>query len=165
MPSLLWVYPGSLAQDLHRVSRLETAAELAKLGWDVTFAAAEVAPDELGDGVRAMFIPRPSAYFAGHLLFHLLLLQWVLRHLRSVDVILCSPESGPFLIPLAMMRRAIGRATPKVVMDWRTVVMHAGYSTRGKIWNAYYWVSHCLANVGADGQTAITSRLAQMVGI
>ncbi len=165
MPSLFWVYPGSLTRALDRATWLETSAELRKLDWDVTLVASEVPALELAEGVRSVCLARPPIYFVGYVLFHLLVLLRITRYLGTIDVILCNQESAPFLLPIALFRRVLRRARPKVVMDWRTVAMNADFSTRGRIRKAFYRLVRCLANRLADGQTAITRRLAEAVGI
>lgn len=165
VPSLLWVYEGSLTHILHRATWLETSAGLAKLGWDVTLVASEVPPYELSEDVRAVCVPRPPVFLLGYLLFQLQLLLQVVRRLGAVDVILFNQDSAPFLLPITLLRKLVGRSTPKIVMDSRSVIMNTDFSTRGRIRNVIYGVIHRLANSLADGQTAITYRMAKVVGV
>lgn len=165
MPSLVWVYEGSLVDTLHRATWLETSAELQKLGWDVTLVASDVPSSELAEGVRVVCLPRPRVYLCGYLLFHFLLLLHAIRCLGRTDVMLCHQDSAPSLLLIAALRRLVGRRRPRIVMDSRSVVMNTGFSTRGRIRNLFYRVVQYLANSLADGQTAITFRMARAVGI
>jgi glycosyltransferase involved in cell wall biosynthesis len=163
-PSVLWVFPGSLADALDSATWIETSAELSKLGWNVTLVATDVPAGGAREGVNVICLPRPHVYLIGLIAYHVLLLRKVARSLGSIDVVLCHQDSAPFLLPIALLRRLRCLTGPKIVMDSRTVGMDT-VSLRGKLHDAYFRAVHRLANSLADGQTAITRHMAEVVGI
>jgi glycosyltransferase involved in cell wall biosynthesis len=162
--SVLWVYNGSLANALDRATWLETAAVLADLGWHVTIAAVEL-PSETDERIKVLRLPRPGGFVLGYLLFHATLLFRLMREIRNYDVIVFEQYSAPFLLPLVPIRNLLRRQSPRFVLDVRTTVMSAGFTARSRAWMILFEIAHRLANGLADGQTAITSRMAEAVGI
>jgi glycosyltransferase involved in cell wall biosynthesis len=162
-PSLLWVYGGSLRQVLNRMTWLRTASSLCKVGWQVTLVVSDIDAEELDQSVRIVILPRPGKYFLGYLLFNVALLCKLVFESKT-DVILFHQDTAPFLLPIAPLRRLFGKRTPKIIMDSRTLPMSTA-TARAKIQALHFRIAHRLANCLADGQTAITSCMAQAVHI
>jgi glycosyltransferase involved in cell wall biosynthesis len=162
-PSLVWIYGGPLI-GLNRQTWLKTSANLCKLGWDVTLVVADIPGNEVDKRTRVICLPKPRVYIVGYLVFHGFLLGWLLLNYGSIDVIMFHQDSAPILLPIAPLRKLLGRHTPQIVMDSRTLPMSVA-TVRAKIQALHFKISHRLANWLADGQTAITSRMAQAVHI
>ena len=164
IPSVLWVYDGSLASALDHATWLETSAILNDLGWQVTIATSDL-PQDADKRIRALYLPRPGAFVLGYVIFHVsLLLRLATTDIRP-DIIMFGQTSAPFLLPLVLVRRFLRRRTPKFVMDVRTLVMTDRTTLRAWLWALMYNFSHELAYWLADGETAITQRMAQAAGI
>lgn len=157
---LAWVSPLT-PWKLDSVTWLDTTRELRQLGMDVTLLAA--GPAGPGDyrGIAVHNIPRPDIYFIGRLLFHLRLLAYLLPRLSQFDFILFHPISAFWLFPL----RLAGRGRPLLVMDSRDLLDFGTTTVKARLRNAWERLTYRLATRLADGQTAITPRLAQLVGI
>lgn len=161
---LFWVYPGSLADALDSATWLDTTRELRQLGWRVTLAAAGPAGRQLVRGVQVFCIAKPEVYLFGQVLFHMRLLRLFLKQRATIDVILFHQMSAPWLLPLRFVRGLINRERPLLVMDTRTLPMSTATS-KDRLRALFYRLMNRLANRYADGQTAITQRMAKTVGI
>lgn len=163
-PSLLWVYDGSLARALDHATWLEPSAILNDQGWQVTIAARDL-PQDADKRIRVLCLPRPGAFVLGYLIFHVSLLLKLATANSRPDIIMFGQTSAPFLLPLVLVRKLLRRQTPKFVMDVRTLVMSDYTTLRSRLWTLMFSISHKLACWLADGQTAITLRMAQAAGI
>ena len=157
---LAWVSPLT-PWKLDSVTWLDTTRELRQLGMDVTLRAA--GPPGPGDyrGIEVYNIERPETYLIGRVLFHLRLLRYLLPRLSSFDFILFHPISALWLFPL----RFAGRGRPLLVMDSRDLLDFNTTTLKARLRNAWERFTYWLARSLADGQTAITPRLAHLVGI
>src|SRR5690348_3095152 len=85
---IVWVYGGCLATALDAATWLETVKALREFGWRVTLVA--VGPDghqQIG-GVEVLCIPRPEVYLFRQVVFHVRVLQFVVRQWATLDLIL-----------------------------------------------------------------------------
>lgn len=161
---LLWVYPGSLTEALDSATWLETTRELRQQGWQVTLIAVGPAGIQVIGGVEVLGVPKPDLYLVRQLVYHVGVLRQVATSWPGLDLILFHQMSAPWLLPLRLMRRLTGKQQPLLVMDTRTLFMYL--STRKDRLRAWFYRAvHRLANRWADGQTAITWRMAEAVGI
>lgn len=161
-PALLWVCDGSLTARLDRATWLETAAELHRLGWHVRLAAADTGADEVDDQVEAIRVPWPRVYLIGYLIFYIALFGWFLFKGGDIDVVLLHEDGWPLLLlkPACWLLR---RRIPKMVMDSRSMPMST-VTVRETARALLFVLAHRAANRWADGQTAITRRLALAIG-
>ncbi|MBK7218130.1 MAG: glycosyltransferase [Candidatus Promineofilum sp.] len=158
---LAWVSPITPTK-LDSVTWLDTTRELRRLGMDVTLlAAGQPAGRHSYRGIEVVNIPRPEIYFVSRLVFHLRVLLYLLPRLSQLDFILFHPISAIWLFPL----RLAGRRRPRLVMDSRDLLDFGTRTLKARLRNALERLTYRLATRLADGQTAITPRLAQLVGI
>lgn len=163
-PHLAWVFPGSLHDELDAATWLETTQELRALGWRVTLIAAGPAGEQTLRGVTLYCIPRPDVYVVRQVVYHLRVLRFLLQQRASIDVILFNQMSAIWLLPLRFARRLLGGLCPLLVMDTRTVPMTLA-TWKDRVRALFYKSAHWMANRWADGQTAITQRMAEVAGI
>jgi glycosyltransferase involved in cell wall biosynthesis len=161
---LLWVYPGSLTEALDSATWLEPTRELRRMGWHVTLVAVGPAGSRVIQGVEVLFVPRPHIYLIRQLVYHARILRLVASEWSGLDAILFHQMSALWLLPLRLPRRLAGRRSPLLLMDTRTVPMEL-LTRKDRLRAWFYGVVHGLANRGADGQTAITQRMAEAVRI
>ncbi len=166
LPHLFWVWPGSLSDALYSAQHLDTTDELRKMGWMVTLVTADAAGIECIRGIELHSIPMTETYFIGQLMFHIRTIRLIMRQ-PAPDVILFHPVSVPWLLPLRFLRGVIGRSQMQLVMDTRTVHMppREREGLKGRVRRFFLKQMHRAANRWADGQTAITSRMATTVKI
>ena len=157
---LAWVSPITPAK-LDSVTWLDTTRELRRMGMDVTLLAAGPAGVQSYRGIEVVNIPRPEIYFISRLVFHLRILRYLLPRLSQFDFILFHPISAIWLFPL----RLAGRRRPLLVMDSRDLLDFGTTTVKARLRNGLERLTYRLATRLADGQTAITPRLAQLVGI
>lgn len=155
-----WVSP--LTPDkLDSATWVDTTRELRRQGVDVTLITIGPAGKQSYRGVEVLNIPRPKVYLLGQVLFHLGLLRYLLPRLREYDVILFHQLSAVWLLPL----RLFGRRRPRLVMDTRDMVDYTTDSLKIRLRTAWFNIVTGLAARFADGQTAITPRMAELVHI
>lgn len=155
-----WVSPVT-SDKLDAATWVDTTRELRRQGVDVTLITIGPAGKHSYRGVEVFNIPRPSLYLLGQVLFHLGVLVHLLPRLRVYDVILFHQLSAIWLLPL----RLFGRRRPRLVMDTRDMVDFATGSYKVRLRTAWFDLITRLAARFADGQTAITPRMAQLVRI
>ncbi len=166
-PSLIWVYPDSLSQRLDSATWIETTRELCRLGWKVTLLSRDPAPGrQTIRGVEIFSLKSQDVYLLGQLLFHLKVISYVLRRWRYVDIVFFTQLSGFWLLfPLRLVRLITLRKRPLLVMDTRDLddPVPGNLRIQLRIW--FHKFVFFLADILADGQTAITSRMAKLVNI
>lgn len=160
---LVWVVPYVLNNALHVAARLEPARVLATLGWDVTIVAIGPRHSESRMGIQIEYFPTSDLYLIRHLQFHLLVALFVIRSWTRWDIVFFQHISGLWLLPLRLCR--LFRAGPLIVMDTRDLndIVHGDWKAR--LQRQVFWLVHRMANLVADGQTAITPRMVELVGI
>lgn len=158
-PHLIWVYNAPVAATLAATSRLAVTDGLRKVGWRVTLVAEGAGGQRSVRGIEVLCIPKPGVYLLGYCLFHLRLFALLAQEWSNTDVVLFHQMSAPCLLPLRLIRRLIGGRGPLLVMDTRDVNARP-HNMRDRLRAAYYDFAHGLARNWADGQTAITQRMA-----
>jgi glycosyltransferase involved in cell wall biosynthesis len=161
---IAWVYPSSFDDTLDAATYLDTTRELRQMGCDVTLIA--VGPDGPSEyrGVEVWCVSQPDVYLIRQLLFHLKVVRWLLAHHHQLDAILFHEISTLWLLPLRLLR---GSRRPALVVDTRTLNMprEDTLTLRIRLRGAYLNLMMRLANRWADGRTAITRRMAEVVNI
>lgn len=161
---LMWIYPDSLFEALDSATWLDTTNELRKLGWRVTLVSAGPPGNNSIRDTEITCISQPNIYFLRQVIFHIRVLRLILQDFNNIDIILFHQMSAPWLLPLRLIRRITGHLHPLLVMDTRTVPMtKATWKDQLRAW--FYNLMNGFANRWADGQTAITMRMAQLVQI
>ncbi len=166
-PSLFWVYTDSLAEQLDSATWLDTTQELRNLGWDVTLVTAGPKSQKEVNGVAVTTIEKKNVYLIRQVIFHLQVLALMFRSWNYIDIILFHQMSAPWLLPLRFIRKLTGRKRPLIVMDTRTLPMIPDQdgTLKDRVRNKFDNFMNYLANHWADGQTAITSRMAMAMNI
>lgn len=159
-PRLLWVSPVTPTK-LDSATWLDTTRELRKLGMEVTLITSGPAGKHSYRGIEVLNIPRPEVYLFGQMLFHFNVLRFLIPRLMAYDVVLFHQISSIWLMPL----RLFGRRRPKLVMDSRDMVDFQRGNLKVRLRTAWFRLSYWLSNRFLDGQTAITTRMADLVGI
>ena len=155
-----WVSPVT-PDKLDSATWVDTTRELRRQGVDVTLITIGPAGKQSYRGVEVLNIPRPKVYLLGQALFHLGVLRYLLPRLQEYDVILFHQLSAVWLLPL----RLAGRRRPSLVMDTRDMVDFTTDSFKIRLRTTWFDMVTGLAARFADGQTAITPRMAELVGI
>ena len=171
MPHLIWVEKATPNVDLAVTSRLEVTHELRQLGWRVTLVLAGPAGQRSVRGIAVLCIPTPKLFFLGYCLFHLRLFSILAREWATTDVILFHTMSAPWILPLRLARCLTGKRLPLLVMDTRDITAPSHYSNKpgfnlkGRLASLFDSWAHRLADRWADGQTAITQRMVNLLHI
>lgn len=161
---LVWVFAGSLEASLDAATWLETTAALRRQGWRVTLIDAGDQGLHQVRGVEVLSFPKPDTYLVRQELFHRAIVRYIRQHWDDIDVVLFHQMSTPWMLPLKARRGASGRKRPLFVMDTRTVPMTV-VSLKDRVRSLFDNGMNRAANRWVDGQTAITSRMAEAVGI
>jgi len=165
-PHLFWVYTQPPADTLDSATWLETSHELRLLGWDVTLVAPGRGGNATVRGVDVLLVERPDVYVLGQAVFHARAARLIRRQRAELDIVLFHEMSAPWLIPLRLMATMWLRR-PKFVMDTRTLHMTSSehQDLRGWARKVLYGLAGSAAKRLADGQTAITQRMARAKGV
>jgi glycosyltransferase involved in cell wall biosynthesis len=163
-PHLMWVCPDSLNSVLCATQWVDTTRELRELGWQVTMVAAGPAGYHSIRGVEVLCIPKPQIYLLRQVIFHIGLLRLLASQWSTIDIILFHQMSAPWVLCLRLARRLMARQRPLFAMDTRDV-NRACIGIRDWVRQRFLEFTHWMANHFADGQTAITQRMAQLVSI
>jgi len=156
---LAWVSTVS-ASTLDAATWLDTTRELRNQGVDVVLILSGPSGKHVYRGVEVLDIARPSIYFLGQMIFYLRVLQFLLARRKSFDVVLFHQKAAIWLLPL----RLLGRHRPRLVMDTRDV-HDPSNDLKTRLTMLWYAISARLVTRFADGQTAITPRMAELVHI
>jgi glycosyltransferase involved in cell wall biosynthesis len=161
---LMWVYPDCPGDKLDAATWLETARELRRSGWRVTLITAGPAGEQRFRGVDVLCFPKPGLYILRQAFFHIRLLRWLAAERPCIDVLLFHQMSAPWLLPLRLVRLLTGGRRPLLVMDTRTIPLPTT-TLKERIRASFHRLMNRFANRWADGQTAITQRMAEAVRI
>lgn len=159
-PRLLWVSPITPSK-LDSATWVDTTRELRKQGMDVTLVAAGPAGPTTYNGVEVLNIPRPNVYLLGQLLFHFNVLRYLWPRRLSYDIVLFHQISAVWLLPL----RLLGRRRPLLVMDTRDVIDLEQGNLKARLRTAWFKMVYWISERTLDGQTVITPRMAELVGV
>jgi len=160
----MWVIDSNLGELLDQATWLETSAELCNLGWQIKLVSSGFPLNKVDERIQTIRLPRPKIYLLGHLVFHLHLLYAIISEWQTIDIIMFHQFSAPFLLPLVLIRNLFGQKLPKLILDSRDLAVDK-ITIKGKLWVGYFRIAHVLADLLADGQTAITIRMAHAVRI
>lgn len=148
-------------QKLDVATWIDTTKELRKQGVDVTLITMGPENEQPYPGIEVLSIPRPHIYFLGQALYHLGVLRHLLRNRHHYDVVLFHQISAIWLLPL----RLLGKRRPLLVMDTRDLLDFDNRTFKARLRNNFERFTYRLAPHAIDGQTAITQKLAELVGI
>jgi glycosyltransferase involved in cell wall biosynthesis len=163
-PRLVWVYGEPIAQKLDVATWVETSSELCRAGWRVTLVVAGPRNQDNIGSVEVVSFPKPRIYLLRQAIFHLMLYGWLARRWSTIDVILFHQMSSPWMLALRLVRLLQRAPRPLLVMDTRDLALpEAGLKNRVRV--LFEQTMHRVAGVLADGQTAITRRMADLVHI
>lgn len=163
-PTMAWVLTDDLTWVLHATARLEPTRELRSLGWDVTLIAAGSGESLQIRGVDVETVALPKVYLIRQLIYHWRVLRRLWAQRDRLDILFCQQISFVWLLPVKMWRTMTGRKRPFLVMDTRDInSADGGLKTELRV--QFYSLMHKIANRFADGQTAITPKMAQLVNI
>jgi len=163
---LVWVYPEYIRTALNAVPRLEMTKEMRRLGWTTDLIAVGPRGTQLAQGVEVLCFPWPKMHYVRYAVYHGHVVLYMLQNWRSIDIVLFTPFSAPWIFPLRLLR-IFSKKRPVLVMDTRTVAMDAEDQAtfRQKFRAVFLAVMKRSANRWADGQTAITQRMAEHLRI
>jgi len=166
-PYIIQVYPGNLETTLSSATWLNISSELRKMGWQVTLAVMGTPGKQMIGGIDVFGFSSPDVYILRNIIYHLKVVRFVLMNWSRINVIMFTQPSAPWFMPLLLLRPFMGAQFPLIVMDTRTVPMEdprkASLKDRLRGW--LYETMNIAANAWADGQTAITQRMAEKVHI
>ncbi len=164
--NLVWIYSETM-EILHSTTKLETTKELRKLGWEVTLITAGQYGCRTIRGIKFFQIPRPNIYLIRQIFFHLGVIWYLRKKYRSIDVMLFHSMSTPWILPLKIMRIFRAQKRPYFVMDTRTLSMTPDEkeTLRDKVRNLFIDFTNMITNRWADGRTAITAHIAEVLKI
>lgn len=165
-PWLVWVYPVNIFNAFNAAPRLEVTKEMRNLGWKVDLIACGLNGTHVVQGVDVLCFSWPDFYFIRHLFFHMRIIGYILQHWKEIDAVLFTQISAPWLFPLRLLN-PFSKKHPLFVMDTRTVPMEINEKStlKDKLRGRFYFLMNSFANVFADGQTAITQRMANLLHI
>jgi glycosyltransferase involved in cell wall biosynthesis len=163
---LVWVYPIDVFRAFNAAPRLEVTKEMRKLGWQVDLIACGPVGKHLVQGVEVLCFPWPNIYLLRQFIFHFYILRYVLQNWQRIDAVLLTQLSAAWLLPLKLLY-PFGKKHPLFIMDTRTVPMETikKATLKDKLRGKFYFLMNNLANKFADGQTAITQRMADLLFI
>jgi glycosyltransferase involved in cell wall biosynthesis len=161
---LVWVYPAEPTAALDAATWLEVTRALREAGWSVTLIGMGEDGTHVVHGIEIQCVSSPNWYFLGKVLFHLKLLPWLLRDSEQIDVVLFHQMSFPWMFLLGILRNLLGKRRPLLVMDTRDLYI-PGRGLKNRMRVLFENTVHAMANRWADGQTAITRRMAELVNI
>jgi glycosyltransferase involved in cell wall biosynthesis len=161
---LVWVYGEPIAQKLDVATWVETSSELHQAGWRVTLVVAGPRDQYNIHGVEVVSFPKPQVYLLRQAIFHLMVAGWLARRWSTIDVVLFHHMAAPWLLPMRVVRLLQRARRPLLVMDTRDLTLpESGMKNRLRV--LFEQTMHRLAGVLADGQTAITQRMADLVHV
>ncbi len=162
---LVWAYHGPLAGKLDAATWLETTREVQKLSWRVSLIAIGPNGQHTVDGVDVLGVDVPDLYLIRHVFFHARLVSHILRNWQQTDIVLFHPRSALWLLPLRFLRQLRRNKGPLLLMDTRDLDPAGGHGMKHLLRRAHGALVRYLAGQWADGQTAITERMARLVRI
>lgn len=164
---LIWLYAGSLQKALDSATWLATTRELRSAGWCVHLVTQDPPQHAQIEGVEVQGLGKPAVYLLGYLVFHLRFWVLLAKLWRQTDIVLFHSHSALWVLPWRIVRLLGMNQGPLLVMDSRTVRMEPreNESPRTYLLRQYTSAMNYLANRWADGQTAISPGMAEVLGI
>lgn len=166
-PHLVWVVPGELGHVLFATTTLETTRALRKMGWKITLISSDSSSTTSLNEVDLVCLPGPNIYLLRHLIFNLRLYGYLIGKWSSIDFIFFNQLTLPWILPLKFLRWVTRSAYPQFVLDTRTLPMEDPdkATLKDQIRGKFYLKMNQWGNHWADGQTAITQRMADELNI
>jgi glycosyltransferase involved in cell wall biosynthesis len=160
----VWVYPIDIFRAFNAAPRLEVTKEMRELGWQVDLIACGPVGKHLVQDVEVLCFPWPNVYLLRQFIFHFYILRYILQNWQRIDAVLLTQLSAPWLLPLKLLY-PFGKKHPLFIMDTRTVPMETleKATLKDKLRGKFYFLMNSFANQFADGQTAITQRMADLL--
>ena len=139
---------------------------MRNLGWKVDLLASGPDGKHIVQGVDVLCFSCPDIYFIRHMVFHLRVISYTLQNWNSINIVMFTQISAPWIFPLRALN-IFSKKHPIFVMDTRTVPMELieKATSKDKLRGKFYFLMNNLANQLADGQTAITQRMADLLHI
>lgn len=164
---IVWIFPGSLHINLDASTWLETTRQLRKAGCQVVLIHAGPRDVKELQGVEVTSIPKPNVYLVRQAIFHFRVYREIAKRWRTADVVLFHHMSLLWLLPWRILRIGMRQSKPIFVKDTRTAPMIPKdvATWRDRMRTVYDNAVNRIANSLADGQTAITYRMAKMMHI
>ena len=165
-PYLVWVIPNNIFNSFSAAPRLEMTQEMRNLGWRVELITSGAAGRHVVQGVDVLCFPQPDIYMIRQIIYHLQIIRYILQNWNLINVVFFHQESLPWILSLRLLN-IFGKKHPIFVMDTRTVPMEPVEKAtfKDKFRGKFYFLMNNLANRLADGQTAITQRMADLLSI
>lgn len=162
---LAWISTINPAQTLDVATWIETSLSLKRLGWDVALIGeGEHGVVTRGD-IEVVCVPRSRRYFIGQASYYFAAFDHIAEHMPDVDVILFHQMAFPWIYWAQWSKMSTGHKRPLYVMDTRDLIDVVPGDWKAQLYRTYSAISHRFAPTYVDGQTAITPRLAELVGI
>jgi len=164
---IAWIYSGVLATTLDASTWLRPVQELRNSGWRVTLIAAGSSGHQRISDVDVLCFSRPEIYLLRQVAFHLKVLHWLYREVKSINVILFHETSAPWMLLLRALLSFRDNEHPLIVMDSRSLPMtDPEYETwKDKVRRMAFRIDNRIGNTWGDGRLAITERLAEALHI
>ena len=160
---LVWVSNIHLEQTLDAATWVETATSLCDLGWQVTLVVeGEPGTVELGPLTVVRF-PRSTRYLMGQISYHAAITRYLRARRHEIDVVLFHQMAALWILPMRLQGRAGNR--PLLVMDTRDLSDITKGDWKARLRNSFSHLAHRTSDRWADGQTAITDGMVELVGI
>ena len=161
---LIWVCPDDLRGGLYATAALKMAQALRDAGWQVDLVTSGFEGTRDVQGVEVAGIPRRDWFLIKQGLYHVPLMRRVWQRWSRTDVVFFEAMSTPWMLLLRIAGLPRRGRRPLFVMDIRTMPMETR-SLRDRGRGAFTdWMTR-VARWSADGQTAITSRMADVYHI
>jgi glycosyltransferase involved in cell wall biosynthesis len=166
-PHLVWICPYPLKSILDAATWLNTTRELRQMNWKVTLISSDVSSGlQKIRGIDVLCIRVPEVYFIKYLMFHWRLFNFLCK-LMNADVIMFHSYSVPWILLFRLCQAFSIQKRAFLVMDTRTLHMTPKNKQgwKGFMRDIYGRLMNNLGIRFADGQTAITSLMAQTLHI
>ena len=161
---ITWVTGNPLSLTLDAATWIETTRVLREEGWEVTLLSEGAGGRETVQGLEVHTLHRANIYFLGRVLFHLYMIRYLFQSRKRIDILLFHQISAPWIFLLRMLSSLLGLYFPLLVMDTRDLNDYEG-GLKNWFRVSYFKFAHFLANKWADGQTAITPKMAELTHI
>jgi glycosyltransferase involved in cell wall biosynthesis len=137
------------------------------MGWRITLVSLDSSKANSIRDVSHRQLSCPDYYLINHVIFHLKFILLMIKEWHSVDVVLFHQKTLLWVLFLHLFRTLKCGIGPFFVMDTRTLPMEDKDKATWRDWlrgNFGLWMNKA-ANIWADGQTAITQRMADKINI
>jgi len=164
---LIWIFAGHLREALSAATRLEPTRYLRQMGWNVTLINACSENTRQVRGVDVVCLSTVDYYFLRQLVYHWKVLRFIMKQDPPADVVLFHQDSGLWIFPLIFIRNLRREPRPLYMLDTRSVPMPdpKTQTLKSRLRCLYIETMNWAANRWADGQTAVTKRIAERIKV